>query len=223
MRGALVLDLDGVLIHETLLRAGTNEIIRLHENLGEQLDRVQEPVFVVTHRSRLECQKIFQALPALNIYVTKCFVAEDIMLAGLTQQPAVLFRKGLRKSFILPVLFKRWGVFRTDICFVDDCLGNIEDVLAAGVGLGIVAPIGQRAEDEVVTFNLVEMIDTFLMWMSGGAESGANAQRLYHMTPRAFRIDDRSRSGLSMDDVSQNAFNVGRLWARKVRLQSGLS
>ena len=61
-------------------------------------------------------------------------------MAGVRHTLKRMFKHRLRKDLALSVLEHRFGIDRSWIAFIDDRIDNLQDLLAAGLGLAIHAP-----------------------------------------------------------------------------------
>lgn len=186
-RAALLLDLDGVLVHEVSSRSSKKEVILLHDDVDQKLRRLPHEVFVLTHRSRAESHELLRALRLADGAISRCYAAEDIAYAGAASRPLHLLRSGLRKSLVLPAIARASGLGTNRLCLVDDRLENIEDTLRAGVGLGILAPFSLAPGPTIDSFRFSDMIQAFLMWADRDAantEPGGQVLRLSRETRR---------------------------------------
>lgn len=181
-RAALLLDLDGVLVHEVSSRSSKKEVILLHDDVDEQLGRLPHEVFVLTHRSRAESHELLRALRLAEGTITKCYAAEDIAYAGATRRPLHLLRNGLRKSLVLPAIASASGVATNRLCLVDDRLENIEDTLSAGIGLGILAPFARAPDRTIDSFRFCDMIQAFLTWADRDTDSAEPRGRVLRLS-----------------------------------------
>jgi hypothetical protein len=158
MISLLLLDLDGVVVYEMVPpHVKKRELILLHDLLVNGLQAVGVPVVVLTHRSRAEAAVI---LDSAGLYkdVTGLMAAEDILSAALAYGTLwQLLRKGLRKSWALPAIERRYRVDRKNIAFIDDRLDNIEDLVGNGVGLALHAPSGINNDGSIITFDFQQV------------------------------------------------------------------
>ena len=163
----LLLDLDGVLVTDGVgdTKVGS-EIIAIHPNLIEQLEALSVPIAILTHRSRGEALQIIQALDLSNHKFLGIFTANDIFIYGLRfKGVSFLIKNGSRKSIVLSYINKRFNIPAANIAFIDDRLGNVEDLLDAGVGLGINVPAAKVIEGgKIETFELSKALDQVETW-----------------------------------------------------------
>ena len=113
MISLLLLDLDGVVAIEIVPpQVARLEIILLHESLlHEMLSGISVPVVILTHRSRAEANLILQLAGLTSKEVAGVIAAEDILRAAVkSSRRWLLLRHGLKKSWILPDVEKRYGV-----------------------------------------------------------------------------------------------------------------
>lgn len=212
-RGAhgLLLDLDGVVVLET--PAPAREILRLHDDLPLRLAALELPVIVLTHRSRAEARVI---LAAAGLADVRLVAAEDLCAEALRRlRLLALARGGLRKSFALSLVERRWGLARGDLVVIDDKPGNLADLLRHGVGLALLAP-GRLSDDGagVIGFELAEALRLIRSWAAG--EALATPHKL---TPRGGRIAAWQRTGLSTAASARHWFNTVRAIGASARLR----
>src|ERR1700760_1928859 len=155
MISLLLLDLDGVVVYEMAPpQVQKMELILLHELLVDALQELCLPVVVLTHRSRAEAAVILGSA-GLEKGVAGIIAAEDILRAAFTYGPLwKLLRVGLRKSWALPAIERRYQVARKNIAFIDDRFDNIEDLVANGVGVALHAPSGINDDGSLTGFAL---------------------------------------------------------------------
>lgn len=214
--GLLLLDLDGVVVFEhgpPWLKA--LEILRLHDALPALLAGLGAPVVVLTHRSRAEAKAILRAagLEVGDGGLAAVMAAEDLAVAALRHGALVrMFGGGLRKSLILPEVEARFGVGRADMALIDDRLDNLEDLLAAGVGLALHAPSAVGDDGGLTSFEMAEAAQAFRRWRAEGGRPG-----LVALTPHPLGDVASRRTGLCTTREGGHAFNRLRTAARKVR------
>jgi hypothetical protein len=209
----LLLDLDGVVVFEAEPpHLPKVEILLLHHLLEEVLKQADAPVVVVTHRSKAEALKILEAAqlhPALSGIVA----AEDLLQAGLRHHGIFrVARKGLRKSLILPVMEERFGIPRARMALIDDRLDNLEDMLANGIGLTLLAPSLMENGDSLVSFDANEAMAAFKSW--DGTKRNETVVRL---TACTIKIDPWRKTGLNTRWQGRHFFNLMRRMGRATR------
>ncbi len=210
----LLLDLDGVVVYEggPPLLDGV-EILRLHERIADRLASLSIPVVVLTHRSRTEAARILQAVGLPTGSLAGVMTAEDLAKAAVRHgRFRTLLTQGLRKSLILPVVEKRFGVRREAMALIDDRVENLEDLIAAGIALAIHAPSHESAEGRLVSFNLDEAIEVIRLW-----KSDLVAKRYVCLSPQELPLDASRRTGLCTTRQGRHAFNVLRTTVRRLR------
>lgn len=219
----LLLDLDGVVVFESgppLCEA--LEILALHEALVDHLAGLGIPVVVLTHRSRREAARILDAAEVGRDTLAGIMAAEDLMLAGLRHRRfGALLGRGLRKSLILPVVERRFGVARSRTALIDDRIDNVEDMVAAGIGLVLHAP-SQAGEDgrSLVTFDFAKAAGLVGRWAAG-----EETERVVALSPILRTADTLRRTGINTAAEGRHVFNRARTFARLSRdaLRRGLS
>jgi hypothetical protein len=213
-RTVLLLDLDGVVIFEAEPpHLASVEILLLHNTLGEILNKTESPVVVVTHRSRAEAHRILEAAGLTSDVLSGIVAAEDLFWAGLRHHGLfVLARKGLRKSLILPLIEKQLGIPRSRMALIDDRLDNLEDMLANGIGLTLLAPSLMENGDSIVSFDAKEAVEAFLDW--GGKK---RQEAVVMLTAHTFPIDPWRKTGLNTQRQGRHIFNVMRRLGRATR------
>ena len=78
--------------------------------------------------------------------------------------PWQLLRKGLRKSWALPAIERRYRVDRKNIAFIDDRLDNIEDLVANEVGVALHAPSGINDDGSLISFDFEQAMRMLREW-----------------------------------------------------------
>jgi len=209
----LLLDLDGVLVVETAPSAtADSEIVLLHKTLAETITPLTCPVVVLTHRSKSEARLILSAMKLGSVP----FVAAEDLYASARRQAGFgsLFLRGLAKSWILPEIEALYGISRANIAFIDDNEKNAGDMLAAGIGLALLAPSSISPDGTTLTtFSMDEAIGLVQRWTGSGHRGGG----LRSLTPVEVAIDPSSRTGMSTKRASRHAFNAARRVARLTR------
>ena len=215
MCAMLLLDLDGVVVLE--LRSphlAKLEIIVLHDLQDEGLKALGVPIVVLTHRSRAEAKRILAAAGLTMGVITGVLAAEDILQAALLSgRPWSLLRHGLKKSWVLSILEKRYGIARDQVAFIDDRRDNLEDMLSHGLGLALHAPSGISADGATITsFDFEHAGNLMKAW--GGTRRVTEIQPLQ---PREIHSALWVRTGLNTRREALSAFNTARLFGRGVR------
>jgi hypothetical protein len=168
MEYVLALDLDNVLACEADedSKEGT-KIFGIHRELPGIIGTINAHRAILTHRSRQEAVGILSALGIDHGMITETFAAEDLLRSAvLNGNLWRLFRDGLKKSYILPVICRRYKVPPCRIAFVDDRIENVHDMLQAGVGLGLVAPWRQIAKNTFRSFEFESLVATVNDWIN---------------------------------------------------------
>jgi hypothetical protein len=211
----LLLDLDGVVVLEMAPPHVENlEIVLLHEFLDEVLRDLGVPVVVLTHRSRAEANRILQSAGLTEKELTGVVAAEDIFFAALRSgSPWQLLRRGLKKSWALSVVERRYGVARERIAFIDDRLDNLEDLLAHGIGLALHVPSGIEPDgSSLVSFDFHQVVRLLKDW-----NGGRPVQNIVEVDPRSIEMNSWCRTGLDTRRPGRNPFNLMRRYGRWVR------
>ena len=210
----LLLDLDGVVVFEAEPpHLATAEILLLHEVLAEVLGQLQAPVVVVTHRSRAEAQRILEAAQLHTGVISQLVAAEDIFRAGLKHHGVFhVARRGLRKSLVLQVVEERFGIARARMAFIDDRLDNLQDMLASGIGLAMLAPSLIHSGDSLISFDVNEAIAAFKTWGGMGRR-----ETVLELTARTITVDPWRKTGLNTRRQGRHFFNLVRRVARGAR------
>lgn len=213
----LLLDLDGVVVYEAAPpHVETLEIILLHDLLVTLLEGLELPVVVLTHRSRAEAAHIIEAA-GIRRYVSDIFVAQDLLhMAFRSGRPWRLFHKGLAKSWILPLVEKKYKLNRRSFVFIDDRLDNLRDLLDHGIGLAIHAPSQVSDDNTLISFDFQQTVDLIKRW------DGTPRPDVVAITPRQIRAEHWSRTGLNTRVKSRSLFNDMRVLGRKLRKLSRL-
>jgi hypothetical protein len=117
-----------------------------------------------------------------------------------------LFRYGLQKSAILPVIERRFGVQREHMALIDDQLKNLEDLRARGLGLALHAPSAFSTNGQsIITFDFAETIDAFRSW-----RAGQRSQTMVALQPCEYRLEPWRRTGLNTRREKHRVFHVAR-------------
>ena len=208
----LLLDLDGVVVYEAAAPyVETLEIILLHDLLETLLKGLALPIVVLTHRSRAEAVHIIEAA-GIRGYVSDIFVAQDLFrMAVRSGRPWQLFRKGLAKSWILPLVEKKYKLDRRNFVFIDDRLDNLRDLLDHGIGLALHAPSQVLDDKTLISFDFQQTVDLIKSW------DGTPKPDIVTIAPRQIRVENWSRTGLNTGIKSRNLFNDVRVLGRRLR------
>jgi hypothetical protein len=210
----LLLDLDGVLVFEAEppLVAAT-ELLLLHDTLASDIAALEVPVVVLTHRSRREAKHILQATGLAQTF-SDVIAAEDLFLAGVRHAPLRMLAKGLRKDLVLSVVEQKFGVERSRVAFIDDRIDNLDDLIAAGLGLAMHAPSYQTTDQAALTtFDFGEACQLIRTW-----ERTEPQPRIIKLAPRTLALSLSHRTGLSTTAHRQHLFNVARRVGRILRV-----
>jgi hypothetical protein len=212
MISLLLLDLDGVVVYEMAPpRVKKLELILLHDLLVNGLQEVGVPVVVLTHRSRAEAAVILGSA-GIDKNVAGLMAAEDILNAALMYgNPWQLLRKGLRKSWTLPAVERRYRVDRKNIAFIDDRLDNIEDLVSNGVGMALHAPSGINDDGSLISFDFQQVVEM----VRDGSSEGTSSTR--SIAPRIVTDMELNRTGISTGSYTMSRFNRARRFGRSLR------
>ena len=209
---ALLLDLDGVIVHEMAPpHVKKQELVLLHDLLVDGLGALGVPVVVLTHRSRAEAAVILNSA-GVQKGVAGLIAAEDILSAALTYgTPWQLLRKGLRKSWALPAIERRYRVDRKNVAFIDDRLDNIHDLIGNGVGIALHAPSGIDDDGSLISFDFDQVVQVLRDW------NGDPATSCVSIAPRIVTRSEWNRTGISTGIFAMNPFNRARRFGRALR------
>jgi hypothetical protein len=212
MISLLLLDLDGVVVYEMAPpHVQKLELVLLHDQLTNVLQAFDVPVIVLTHRSRAEAAVILNAA-GLDNAMTGLMAAEDILNAALAYgTPWQLLRKGLRKSWVLPAVERRYRVHRENIAFIDDRLDNIQDLVGSGVGVALHAPSRMNDDGSLISFDFGQAVRMLRDW------TGDRTPPILSVAPRVVAESDWSRTGISTSGFATSPFNRARGYARSLR------
>jgi hypothetical protein len=212
MISLLLLDLDGVVVYEMAPpRVKKQELILLHDLLVNALQAVGVPVVVLTHRSRAEAAVILGSA-GLEKGVAGLMAAEDILNAAFAYgTPWQLLRKGLRKSWALPAIERRYRVDRKNIAFIDDRLDNIGDLVGNGVGIALHAPSGINDDGSLISFDFGQAVRMLREW------NGDLTLPILSIAPRIVTESELSRTGISTGIFTMSPFNRARRYGRSLR------
>ena len=163
----LLLDLDGVVVVESRPPlCETLEIAVPHDTDAEKiLAKLDIPVVVLTHRSRAQARGIVAAT-GLQKSIAGIIAAEDILIASIRHgMVGKLLKHGLRKSFSLPEIERRFGLERSRMAFIDNHGGNIDDMARAGLGLVMLAPFEIAPDNSsIITFDFAAASEILSSW-----------------------------------------------------------
>jgi hypothetical protein len=208
----LLLDLDGVVVYEMAPpRVQKLELILLHDLLANALQTLGVPVVVLTHRSRAEAAVILGSA-GLEKGVAGIIAAEDILNAAFAHGTLwQLLRKGLRKSWALPAIERRYQVDRKNVAFIDDRMDNIEDLVRNGVGVALHAPSGIADDGSLISFDFGQAVRILREWNGDGTPS------ILSVTPRIVAESEWSRTGVGTGTFTTSPFNQARRYGRSLR------
>jgi hypothetical protein len=212
MISLLLLDLDGVVVYEMAPpRVQKLELILLHDLLINALEALGVPVVILTHRSRAEAAVILGSA-GLGTGVAGIVAAEDILSAAFScGTPWKLLRIGLRKSWALPTIERRYGVDRMNIAFIDDRMDNIEDLVSNGVGIALYAPSGINDDGSLISFDFEQAVRMLKEW------NGERTPPILSVAPRIVAESEWSRTGTSTGTFTMSPFNQARRYGRSLR------
>jgi hypothetical protein len=212
MISLLLLDLDGVVVYEMAPpRVKKLELILLHDVLANALDTLGVPVVVLTHRSRAEAAVILGSA-GLENGVAGIMAAEDILRAAFVYgTPWQILRKGLRKSWALPAIERRYRVDRKNIAFIDDRMDNIEDLVGNGVGIALHAPSGINDDGSLISFDFEQAMRMLREW------NGDRTSPILSVARRIVAEPEWSRTGISTGTFTTSPFNQARRYGRSLR------
>jgi hypothetical protein len=212
MISLLLLDLDGVVVYEMAPpRVQKLELILLHDLLVNALDALGVPVVILTHRSRAEAAVILSSA-GLENGVAGIVAAEDILNAAFAYGTLwKLLRIGLRKSWALPTIERRYGVDRKNIAFIDDRMDNIEDLVGHGVGIALHAPTGINDDGCLISFDFGQAVRMLREW------NGERTPPILSVAPHIVAETEWSRTGTSTGTFTMSPFNQARRYGRSLR------
>lgn len=215
----LLIDLDGVLVTDGCgdTRIGT-EIITVHTRLAKQLEALNLPVAILTHRSRCEALQIIDALRLKSHKFLGIFTAKEILIYGLRFKGlSYLLRNGSRKSIILPYIEKRFNIPASSVAFIDDRMGNVEDLVNAGIGLGINVPAARVIEGaRVETFDMNNAFEKVKTW-SKQENLSYSSNTLIRLLPVTIDLSVDAASGIIMKRQWSDLFGRCRAGLRYSR------
>jgi hypothetical protein len=201
-RSLLLLDLDGVVVLESPVD-GRLELLRLHRDLAASILRFGCDVVVLTHRSAAEARTILRAAGLPLAGLRDVITAETILVEALRRgEIGTLLRRGLRKSLVLSVVEKRFGVERSRIAFIDDRVDNLDDLAAQGLGLAMLAPSHHFGASRMVTFEIAQAAEAFLAWTRVCV-----AGTRIHLPGVEVEVEPWRRSGLCTTVEGRSIFN----------------
>jgi 3-deoxy-D-manno-octulosonate 8-phosphate phosphatase KdsC-like HAD superfamily phosphatase len=219
----LLLDLDGVLVTDGDGDTSVgSEIIKIHKELVKHLNNLHLPVAILTHRSRCEALQIVDALGLSTYELHNIFTANDIFFFGLRfKGVSFLIKNGSQKSIILSYIQKRYNIEASNVAFIDDRLWNVEDLLNAGIGLGINVPAAKVIDQhKIVTFSLCAALDKVKKWCELG-ELPTDANNLIRMQSVTIDLPEDAFSGVVIRRQWSDFFGFARSglrYSRKVIL-----
>ncbi|WP_428488731.1 HAD family hydrolase [Rhodopila sp.] len=212
MISLLLLDLDGVIVFEMAPPYVKKlELVLLHDLLVNALEALGVPVVVLTHRSRAEAAVILDSA-GLRKGVAGLMAAEDILSAAFAYgTPWQLLRKGLRKSWALPAIERRYQVDRKNMAFIDDRLDNIQDLVGSGVGIALHAPSGIDGDGSLISFDFGQIVHVLRDCHND------SAPRIVSIVPRLVAQSEWYRTGINTGSFAMSPFNRLRLFGRSLR------
>lgn len=212
----LLLDLDGVLVTDGTgdTKIGS-EIITIHKELSEQLADIKIPVAVLTHRSRGEALQIIHALGLGQFNFAAIYTANDIFISGLKFKGiSFLLKNGSRKSIILSQIEKSFNISPANVAFIDDRLCNVEDLVEAGVGLGLNAPAAMVLKDQKIqAFDLVAAFEKIQVW----CQQGSQTHSIVHLEPVVTMLHTKANTGIVMKRQWNDFYGLTRSCFRQGR------
>jgi hypothetical protein len=210
----LLLDLDGVVVFEAEAPwVPAKELILLHENLGRELDKLGMPIAVLTHRSRREARQILETAGLDGMAaLAGVIAAEDLFLAGIRQVRGRMLSRGLRKDLVLPILERRFLVKRSNVAVIDDRADNLQDLLAAGLGLAIHAP-SYLLKDRLISFDVEDALSAIRNWTPNKHQS-----KIISLPPREILTSSWLRTGVNTSAHGRHVFNIARRAGNFLRL-----
>jgi 3-deoxy-D-manno-octulosonate 8-phosphate phosphatase KdsC-like HAD superfamily phosphatase len=215
----LLLDLDGVLVTDGDGDTSVgSEIIKIHKELVTQLNNLSLPVAILTHRSRCEAMQIIDALGLSTHQLYNIFTANDIFFFGLRfKGVSFLVKNGSKKSIILSYIQKRYNIQAKNIAFIDDRLWNVEDLMNAGIGLGINVPAAKVInQHKIVTFSLCAALDKVKRWYELG-ELSTNSNQIIRMQSVTIDLPEDAFSGILIRRQWSDFFGLTRSALRYTR------
>lgn len=117
----------------------------------------------------------------------------------------------------MPELFHKYGTDPARLCFVDDRLSNIRDMLGAGVGLGLLAPHVRHTLSSLRTFKFQEIVDRFLVWAESVEKNSTAGGQFFELTARQQILEEWCRTGVNTRRTSRSVFNAVRRIGRRFR------
>lgn len=215
MSPVLLVDIDGVVIFEAERQEpASSQIFFLHKNLDRSLLKWRQTMFFVTHRSRREARRILQLAGIRPSLYVKLIAAEDLFQAAVDAgQIREAIKRGLLKSFALPLIERVSWQKRDKVVMLDDRQHNLDAMLDAGVGLALKAPIGIDGDHKVITsFDLRHTLDSLSDWYRNRADC-----RQIELAPASAAIQDWQRSGTTTTKLQKHPFNTIRRTISSVR------
>ncbi|CAA9514515.1 MAG: hypothetical protein AVDCRST_MAG44-1605 [uncultured Sphingomonas sp.] len=214
-RPILLVDLDGVVVIEVDRNdPATRELLILHQGLAASLAAAAQHVFIVTHRSRREAEKICQAAE-LEVNDSLALIgAEDLFReACTTMQIRQLARFGLRKTYALSIAQRMTGAKPDDFVILDDRQQNLDPCLKAGIGLALKAPAAVSDDGRTIaTFDMRGALRSMPKWY---ADRGTRRQIDIPAIARV--IEPWQKSGISTAALGDHMFNRARRLASSLR------
>jgi hypothetical protein len=165
MSALLLLDLDGVTVLRVTEPGRTQMTVILQPTLIDAVSNLGFRVVILTHRSRAEAEQIVRAIVVDAAKMPLILAAEDLVKAAVRDgQIFKLLRRGIQKAFAVPYLERACGVSRDRMAVLDDNEGNIRTMIAAGVGLKVLAPTALLNDQVVRTFRSDVLLELLNNW-----------------------------------------------------------
>jgi hypothetical protein len=167
-KAILFVDLDEVLVTRLDTSSGKEKIVMIQPLSGKKLKDFSGQWMILTHRSRKEALQIVNNLEGINGFAKDIIAAEDIIRAAiLTGQFFSLVRHGIQKRLILRTVERKYGIEPRKFAILDDNPSNVDGILRAGGGLGLLAPKPEITDREITTFDLEKVLAKYKSFRDG--------------------------------------------------------
>jgi hypothetical protein len=167
-KAILFVDLDEVLVTRLETSSDKEKIVMIQPLSGKKLRDFSGQLMILTHRSRKEALQIVNNLEGFNGFAKDIIAAEDIIRAAiLTGQFFSLVRHGIQKRLILRTVERKYGIEPRRFAILDDNPSNVDGILRAGGGLGLLAPKPEITDREITTFDFEKVLVQYKSFCDG--------------------------------------------------------
>lgn len=156
----LLLDLDGVTVVGECKGAGKPEELRLlHPELPGLLAENDLEIILFTHRAFADAKQIQIALQQMGVPILHCVSAREMLWSALKRgRFSELLSHGLSKKFGVASVLEQFDITRSKLIMIDDRPEILKDVLAEGIGLGLLAPFDRQSK-HLISFDFASALE----------------------------------------------------------------